>query len=128
MFHEDPVATDAPSDLRSDVLYYLLNFERALAWLAERYDDLLDAHEHGFLLDFAALPQPSRALLVRMLMRKGTLFRSSRLSYDEIGCPLQAVAPLAVLGWVDTEPGLTLDDLFVLTTRPELLLIFADAI
>jgi hypothetical protein len=122
------VPTDAPSDLRSDVLYYLLNFERALAWLAERYDDLLDAHEHGFLRDFAVLPQPSRALLVRMLMRKGTLFRASRLSYDEIGCPLQAVAPLAALGWVDTEPGLTLDDLFALTTRPELQLIFADAI
>ena len=122
------MATDAPSDLRSDVPYYLLNFERALAWLAGRYDDLLDAHEHGFLRDFAALPQPSRALLVRMLMRKGTLFRASRLSYDEIGCPLQAVAPLAVLGWVDTEPDLTLDDLFALTTRPELLLIFADAI
>ncbi|MFL9957235.1 VRR-NUC domain-containing protein [Paraburkholderia nemoris] len=122
------MATDAPSDLRSDVPYYLLNFERALAWLAGRYDDLLDAHEHGFLRDFAALPQPSRALLVRMLMRKGTLFRARRLSYDEIGCPLQAVAPLAVLGWVDTEPDLTLDDLFALTTRPELLLIFADAI
>ena len=122
------MATDAPSDLRSDVPYYLLNFERALAWLAERYDDLLDAHEHGFLRDFAALPQPSRALLVRMLMRKGTLFRASRLSYDEIGCPLQAAAPLAALGWVDTEPVLTLDDLFALTTRPELLLILADAI
>lgn len=122
------MATDAPSDLRSDVPYYLLNFERALAWLAGRYDDLLDAHEHGFLRDFAALPQPSRALLVRMLMRKGTLFRASRLSYDEIGCPLPAVAPLAALGWVDTEPVLTLDDLFALTTRPELLLIFADAI
>ncbi|CAE6724115.1 VRR-NUC domain-containing protein [Paraburkholderia haematera] len=122
------MATDAPSDFRSDAPYYLLNFERALAWLAERYDDLLDAHEHGFLREFAVLPQPSRALLVRMLMRKGTLFRASRLSYDEIGCPLQAVAPLAALGWVDTEPGLTLDDLFALTTRPELLLIFADAI
>ncbi|MBB5546179.1 VRR-NUC domain-containing protein [Paraburkholderia fungorum] len=122
------MAIDAPSDLRADAPYYLLNFERALAWLAERYDDLLDAHEHGFLRDFAALPQPSRALLVRMLMRKGELFRASRLSYDEIGCPFEAVAPLAALGWVDTEPRLTLDDLFALTTRPELLLIFADAI
>jgi hypothetical protein len=122
------VATDAPSDIRSDAPYYLLNFERALAWLAQRYDDLLDVHEHGFLRDFSALPQPSRALLVRMLMRKGTLFRASRLSYDEIGCCLQAAAPLAALGWVDTEPALTLDDLFSLTTRPELLLIFADVI
>ncbi|MFM0736187.1 VRR-NUC domain-containing protein [Paraburkholderia xenovorans] len=122
------MATHLPPDNRSGVPYYLLNFERALAWLAERYDDLLDEREHGFLRDFAVLPQPSRALLVRMLMRKGALFRASRLAYDEIGCPLQAAAPLAELGWVDTEPDLTLDDLFALTTRPELLLIFAGAI
>ncbi|HYS64547.1 MAG TPA: VRR-NUC domain-containing protein [Paraburkholderia sp.] len=122
------MATDARSDSQSDVPYYLLNFERALAWLAERYEDLLDADEHAFLRVFAALPQASRALLVRMLMRKGTLFRASRLSYEEIGCPLQAAAPLAALGWVETEPPLTLDDLFTLTTRPELLLIFAEVI
>jgi hypothetical protein len=60
-----------------------------------------------------------------MLMRKGSLFRASRLSYDEIGCPLQAAAPLAALGWVDTEPALTLDDLFALSTRAQLLEMFA---
>ena len=109
-------------------LYYLLNFERALAWLAQRYDDLFDEHEQAFLRGFAALPQASRALLVRMLMRKGTLFRASRLSYEEIGCPLQAAAPIAALGWVDTQPALTLDDLFALTTRAELMEIFADAL
>ncbi|CAB3787350.1 Fanconi-associated nuclease 1 [Paraburkholderia ultramafica] len=122
------MATDARSDIGSDVPYYLLNFERALAWLATRYDDLLDAQEHAFLNAFEGLPQKSRALLVRMLMRKGMLFRASRLSYDEIGCPLQAAAPLAALGWVDTEPALTLDDLFALSTRPELLEIFAPTI
>jgi VRR-NUC domain/Fanconi anemia-associated nuclease SAP domain len=122
------VATDARADFPSDIPYYLLNFERALAWLAARYDDLLDAHEHAFLRAFAALPQASRALLVRMLMRKGTLFRASRLVYDEIGCPLQAAAPMAALGWIDAEPHLTLDDLFALTTRPQLLDMFADAI
>lgn len=109
-------------------LYYLLNFERALAWLARRYDDLFDTHEQAFLREFAALPQASRALLVRMLMRKGTLFRASRLSYEEIGCPLQAAAPIAALGWVDTQPSLTLDELFSLTTRAGLMEIFADAL
>ncbi|CAB3793801.1 Fanconi-associated nuclease 1 [Paraburkholderia fynbosensis] len=122
------VATDARSELRSDVPYYLLNFERALAWLATRYDDLMDAHELAFLDAFAGLPQASRALLVRMLMRKGALFRASRLAYDEIGCPLQAAAPMAALGWVDTEPHLSLDDLFALSTRPQLLQVFAEAI
>jgi hypothetical protein len=125
---QKPVATDARSDIRSDVPYYLLNFERALAWLATRYDDLMDVHERAFLDAFAGLPQASRALLVRMLMRKGALFRASRLAYDEIGCPLQAAAPMAALGWVDTEPPLTLDDLFALSTRSQLLEIFAQAI
>ena len=37
------MATDAPPDSLAGVPYYLLNFERALAWLAQRYDDLLDA-------------------------------------------------------------------------------------
>jgi hypothetical protein len=105
--------------------YYLLNFERALAWLDERYDDVFGADERSFLGAFGRLPQASRALLVRMLMRKGTLFRASRLNYDEIGCPLQAAAPLLALGWIDPEPHLSLEELFSLATRPELLQMFA---
>ncbi|WP_233854444.1 VRR-NUC domain-containing protein [Paraburkholderia sp. HD33-4] len=122
------MATDARSEIRSDVPYYLLNFERALAWLAARYDDLLDDEEHAFLQTFAELPQASRALLVRMLMRKGMLFRASRLTYDEIGCPLQAAMPMAVHRWIDTEPALSLDDLFALSTRAQLMDMFAHAI
>ena len=63
-----------------------------------------------------------------MLMRKGTLFRASRLAYDEIGCPVQAAAPVAALGLLNPAPHLTLDDLFALTTRAELLEIFAEAL
>jgi hypothetical protein len=115
-------ASGAPS---VGVPYYLLNFERALAWLAERYDDVFGADERHFLGAFGGLPQASRALLVRMLMRKGTLFRASRLDYDEIGCPLQAAAPLVALGWIDAAPHLSLDELFNLATRPELQQMFA---
>ncbi|WP_207004052.1 VRR-NUC domain-containing protein [Trinickia mobilis] len=108
----------------TDVPYYLLNFERALAWVAERYGDLFSTGERAFFEAFAALPQGARALLVRMLMRKGTLFRASRLSYEEIGCPLAAAQPLIELGWLDSEPLLTLDELFALATRPEVLQMF----
>ncbi|EGD03435.1 hypothetical protein B1M_16495, partial [Burkholderia sp. TJI49] len=101
--------------------YYLTNFERALAWLGERYDDLLDDAEHAFLLHFPTLPQASRALLVRMLMRNGADFRASKLVYDEIGCPLEAAEPLVALGWVDPAPALTLDALFALATKADLL-------
>nr|WP_217443025.1 VRR-NUC domain-containing protein [Burkholderia diffusa] len=102
----------------------MTNFERALAWLGERYDDLLDHQERAFVRDFASLPQASRALLVRMLMRNGSDFRASKLAYDEIGCTLGAAAPLAELGWVDPAPALTLDELFALSTKAELLRIF----
>jgi hypothetical protein len=124
---DDAEATPADSPSGPVKLYYLLNFERALAWLAERYDDIFGTQERAFPGEFSRLPQASRALLVRMLMRKGTLFRASRLSYGEIGCPLQAAAPLVESGWLDAAPQLSLDELFGLTTRPELQQIFASA-
>lgn len=117
----DPVTPASPPP---PAFYYLTNFERALAWLGERYDDLLDAAERAFVAEFARLPQASRALLVRMLMRNGSDFRASKLAYDEIGCPLDAAAPLAALGWVDPAPALTLDALFALSTRADLLKMF----
>ncbi|WP_423763010.1 VRR-NUC domain-containing protein [Burkholderia sp. NLJ2] len=113
-----------PASTTPPAFYYLTNFERALAWLGERYDDLLDHQEQAFVRDFATLPQASRALLVRMLMRNGSDFRASKLAYDEIGCTLDAAAPLVELGWVDPAPTLTLDELFALSTKADLLRIF----
>ena len=60
--------------------YYLHNFERALAWVRERYGDLLAAAEHTFLTQFEQLPQQSRALMVRLLMRRGPWFLESKLA------------------------------------------------
>jgi len=113
-----------PASPTPPAFYYLTNFERALTWLGERYDDLLDTHEHAFLAHFARLPQASRALLVRMLMRNGADFRASKLVYDEIGSTLDAAAPLVELGWVDPAPALTLDELFALSTKADLLTMF----
>ncbi|AFQ50634.1 VRR-NUC domain-containing protein [Burkholderia cepacia] len=113
-----------PASPTPPAFYYLTNFERALAWLGERYDDLLDEREHAFLRDFARLPQAARALLVRMLMRNGCDFRASKLVYDEIGGTLDAAAPLVELGWVDQAPALTLDELFALSTKADLLTMF----
>ena len=109
-----------------DPHYYLRNFQRALAWVEERYDDLLDGAERAFLQAFERLPLASQALLVRMLMRKGPLFRATRLVYAEIGCVLEAAQPLVALGFVDSAPLLTLDELFELSARPELVLMFPE--
>ena len=108
--------------------YYLDNFEFVLRWVARRYPDLLHADEQCFLDSFHALPRPARGLLVRMVMRKGALFRSSKLSYGEIGDAAKAAAPLIGLGWVDAAPLLALDELFGLLNRAEVSLLFGDTL
>ncbi|WP_122313988.1 VRR-NUC domain-containing protein [Pseudomonas cichorii] len=100
--------------------YYLENFRQVLAWIVQRYDDLLDEQERHFIDDFARLPIPAQGLLVRMVMRKGTLFRASKLNYVEIGDTRAAVLPLLELGWVDAAPALDLEALFQLLRKDEL--------
>ena len=62
-------------------LYYLSNFRAALAWISERYADLLSDDERAFIAQFAGLAQSAQALLVRMVMRQGIHFRASKLQY-----------------------------------------------
>ena len=107
--------------------YYLSNFHTALAWIEQRYADLLDAEERAFLNAFPLLPEPSRALLVRLVMRKGPHFRASKLSYAEIGDAETAAAPLLALGWLDERAELALDELFGLLRKDELLAFFPEA-
>src|SRR6184192_3038835 len=104
----------------TDPFYYLGNFRQALDWLSARYSDLLVQDERDFIERFGQLPTASQALLVRMVMRTGGLFRSTRLRYPEIGCPHAAAQPLVALGWVDDAPLLTLDELFGLLKKSEL--------
>jgi hypothetical protein len=100
--------------------YYLENFCTALAWLRQRYGDLLSDTEQAFIARFHELPRESAALLVRMIGRKGDLFRGSKLRYSEIGSPCAAAAPLIELGWVDCQPLLTLAELGRLLRKSEL--------
>ncbi|MFE8071483.1 VRR-NUC domain-containing protein [Marinobacteraceae bacterium S3BR75-40.1] len=103
-----------------DPRYYLANFHQVLDWLEQRYRDLLTTEELAFLYGFRQVPLPSQALLVRMVMRQGELFRHSRLNYDEIGCTDTAMAPLVQAGWVDDRPRLSVKELFRQTTLQEL--------
>ncbi|WP_217474070.1 VRR-NUC domain-containing protein [Stutzerimonas stutzeri] len=107
--------------------YYLENFRQVLAWIGERHGDLLVDQERAFLDRFNDVPQASQALLVRMVMRKGTLFRASKLRYAEIGCPLEAATALIDQGWIDADPTLDLVQLFALLNKDELIQIFGAA-
>jgi hypothetical protein len=105
--------------------YYLENFETVLHWIEQRHNDLLAQPERDFITRFLMLPRPSRALLVRMIMRKGTLFRSGKLRYDEVGDSTVAALTLVDQGWLDDHPAVTIEELFSLLTKAEISNIFA---
>jgi hypothetical protein len=107
-----------------DPFYYLVNFQRVLDWLAQRYADVLDRQEQQFIDDFAHTPRPAQALLVRMVMRKGPVFRASKLRYDEIGATEDAAQALLQRGWLDGQAPLTLAALFEVLQKPEILATF----
>lgn len=94
-----------------DPLYYLTNLRYVFAWVAERHGDLLGADEKAFLDAFDALPRPSQALLARMVMRKGALFRTDKLVYPEIGDPHQALAPLFAAQLAESAPAIAATEL-----------------
>jgi hypothetical protein len=107
-------------------LYYLRNFRSALQWIGDRYSDLLAPEENDFIQSFQGLPWQSQALLVRLLMRKGPFFRSSRISYADIGDIQYAAGFLVELGWIDPHPVLTLEALLELVTVAEAKALFPD--
>ncbi|WP_375172429.1 VRR-NUC domain-containing protein [Marinobacter sp.] len=110
-------------------LYYLENMETVVGWVYRHHPDLLTPEEGDRLADFARLTVPARALLTRMVMRSGELFRTDKLHYPELGAPAsQALAELAGTGWLDAEPSVSLDDLFRLFTLAELRPVFADTL
>ncbi|QTF93363.1 VRR-NUC domain-containing protein [Halomonas sp. BM-2019] len=132
------MTSSSPTASLEDPFYYLANFQFVLGWVAERHGDLLSAEEQAFLADFAALPRASRALLVRMVMRRGEHFRTSKLVYPEISADSQdraesgdgevALAPLMAAGLVEGDPVLPLELLFAQLRLPELRLALAEEI
>jgi hypothetical protein len=111
---------------RPPIPYYLHNFCTALQWLLERYSDLLSEREKRFIQEFSALPWPSQALLVRLIMRKGPHFRASKIQYPEIASLERAIGPLVSLQWIDPRPLLDLKQLFRLVTRAEVAEMFPE--
>ncbi len=109
----------------ADPWYYLHNFERVLAALDARYAALWSGEERRFLADFAALPRAARAVLVRMVVRSGDLFRAGDLVYAEIGATAAALEPLLALGWVVAAGALPARRLIPVFTKDELLCYFA---
>jgi hypothetical protein len=115
---DSPPATVPAGPLQP--LYYLHNFRIALATLKERYAGLLSAEEAQFIERFAFLTEPTQCLLTRLVMRKGPLFRRSTLQYAEVPDLNQALQELAALGWLETDPRVSAEDLSRILSSEEL--------
>lgn len=102
-----------------DPLYYLRNAEQVIRLCLSQYDDLLLADEVKALKRLLSLDLPARALLIRMVMRKGTLFRTDALRYDEVPDLGGAIEALALSGLVETQPKLSLQAMCQLSRRDE---------
>ncbi|KAF2395145.1 VRR-NUC domain-containing protein [Pseudomonas frederiksbergensis] len=111
-----------------DPFYYLNNFMQVLDWLEHRYADVLSPQEQHFMAEFNRLPRESRALLVRMVMRKGLHFRAGKLHYVEIGDIANAATPLLELGWIDEQSPLLIADVFDVLLKAEILQCLGHAI
>lgn len=129
-YSSSPMSTESTSQRPQvanleDPLYYLSNMDTVVSWVAAHHADLLTEQEQHRLAAFADLDIGPRALLTRMVMRTGELFRADKLSYPELPVPeAEALHVLVTAGWLDNEPALSLDDLFRLFTLADLKPVF----
>lgn len=114
-----PMKKIAPTPL-SDPFYYMKNLLQVVAWVRGHHADLLLPEEIWHLDAWLGLPRDASALLCRMVMRKGSLFRLSRLDYSEIAGRDAAVQALADSGWIRDDPPLELAGVDAVLTRGEL--------
>jgi hypothetical protein len=104
---------DYPEEL--PVGYYLDNFLTILDFVDDHYRDILSPDEKRFSVDFHALSLDARRLYVRLVSRKGPLFRSDTLNYGEIADIEGAASELTAAGLLgEDEPGELPDELALL--------------
>lgn len=65
-------------------LYYLTHFREMLAFVREKYAHVLEEMHREFLADFDALSLDAQCLYVRLVNRKGLVFETAKLRYEEI--------------------------------------------
>lgn len=106
--------TELPKD------YYLQNFCQMTDLVHQQYSDLLSDTESAWLQAFHQAPLDAQKLYVRLLMRKGPLFRLDKLNYGEISDIPNAAEALASLGLVECLPT-NVEHCCLLMTKPEML-------
>ncbi|MCB1647029.1 MAG: VRR-NUC domain-containing protein [Pseudomonadales bacterium] len=100
--------------------YYLQNFETLLAFVGQQYPDLLTPDERQFLSTFRSLSEDARKLYVRLVLRKGPLFRADKLNYPEIADLPAAARELQTNGLLGDGQGASVEMLAELLIKGEL--------
>ncbi|WP_445398929.1 VRR-NUC domain-containing protein [Zobellella sp. An-6] len=111
----------------ADPFYYLANARTLVGWVLDHHGELLLDGEKAQLAAWLGAGREARALLVRMVMRKGEHFRLSRLRYPEIGDPSPAAEELLSLGLVQGGASISVAALTDQLTLAELDACFAEA-
>ena len=101
--------------------YYLDNVTILFEHVESLYADILEAEHLGFLQRFAALPEDSKKLYIRLLNRTHQRFRLGKLHYPEISMIDHAIKTLENSGFLQVDPAIEAQDLIALFSKAELL-------
>ncbi|OLQ84331.1 nuclease [Vibrio ponticus] len=105
--------------------YYLANFNRLIEHAQAWYNNILHPSELEWISAYRSLDKASQCLLVRLYSRKGSLFRSDKLNYNEIPSIPLALEQLEAKGFVSLSPAISEQQLAqTLLTKTELTPLF----
>lgn len=100
--------------------YYLTNFRSLVTFVEQSYRGLLNEAEARWYASFQELSEPAQRLYVRLLGRRATLFRLSKLRYTEIQSIEDAASELCAAELGVDDPPHELCQLLPAFTKPEL--------
>ena len=100
--------------------YYANNVHQVLAQVASLYGDIVPRPVANYLAQHAGLSQRAQRLYARLIMRKGPVFRLSKLSYAEVDDREQAVSELAQAQLLERNAHKAADVLLGLANHAEL--------
>lgn len=82
------------------VYYYHDHFKEMISFVTETYGAVLAPSHHAFIKQFRDLSKDAQCLLIRMINRRGRVFRTSAFNYAEIADLSRALDELSQCGQV----------------------------
>lgn len=100
--------------------YYVSNFHTLVGFVVDTYADILKEEEFQWYAKLQRVSPAAQRLYIRLLTRKRSTFRISRLQYPEINDLKAAAAELTESGLATSAPPDNLSALLTCFTKPEL--------